>query len=164
MEAQSRPLRSRTVHARIAAAAMVVALSGGLAACGEPIALPDAATGTAAGRTPSAEERRAAQSLSIGNQQALAAATPYDRALLCSFALEALDGQLRERGLLNDAQRQAFAQMRAEFARQLRATAGERAEADVARDRQTVAEAHPEPGDQAQIAIGCLRRFQQETA
>lgn len=113
----------------------------------------------------SADDRRAAQALSIGNQETLAsAATPYNQALLCSLALGSLNEQLQERGILDAAQQRAFAQMQALFDRQVRQRGGGKTQAEIALDREQVATDTPDPSTRAQIAIGCLRRLQQGAA
>ncbi len=109
-----------------------------------------------------ADDRRAAQALSIGNQAALTgAATAYDRALLCSIALDSLTEQLQERGALTAEQQRAFGEVRRLYERRLDQSAGSKTAEERSRDREQAEEANPEPSTRAQIAIGCLRQLQQ---
>lgn len=110
----------------------------------------------------SAEDKRAARALSIGNQAALTgAATAYDRALLCNIALDSLTEQLQERGALTTEQQRAFAEVQQLYERRLAQASGGKSQEQLATDRTEAEEANPEPSTQAQIAIGCLRQLQQ---
>lgn len=109
----------------------------------------------------SAEDKRAAQALSIGNQAALTgAATAYDRALLCNIALDSLIEQLQERGALTTEQQRAFGEVQRLYERRLAQAAGGKSQEELATDRTQAEEANPEPSTRAQIAIGCLRQLQ----
>jgi transposase-like protein len=131
-----------------------------LASCGSGDTTPVPDAMPEQGREFSAEEKRAALALSIGNVQALSAETSaYDRSLLCSIALESVGMQLSQGGQLDPAVVDAVEQVRAVYnnrVQQLGSAEGKTV-ADIAADRQQRSEQIPEQSERGQIAIGCLR-------
>ncbi|NVD44391.1 hypothetical protein [Qipengyuania atrilutea] len=108
-------------------------------------------------------EKQIAAELSIGNQAILEEATSdYEQALVCDMALESLATQLTERGALNAAQRQAFVDARKLFVRRQKLFAGQRNGEDIASDRREFEIYAGEDSVRAQIAIGCIRKLQEE--
>lgn len=137
------------------------------AACSPPAAVTQGASTDQPARQFGAEEKRAARALSIGNDPALVGdATPYDRALRCSIAFEALAKKFVEAGSGSGPQLRAIGQARALFDRRAGTLARQanRTTAEMAGDRAKQAEAFPEGPERARAAIGCIRQLQQETA
>lgn len=134
---------------------LLPALVVGLTACGSGgEGSTPAGTSPASRPTFSAEDRRIAQSLSIGRADLPANASARDQALLCELALETLQDRLLSSNVLNAAQRQAFSRALREYSE--RAASGlTKAQLDEA--RQNAARAHPEHSERARAAIGCLR-------
>lgn len=131
-----------------------------LAGCGATEPAPVPGERPVEGREFSAEDKRAALALSLGNVSALSAdATPYERSLSCSIALEAVYGQLAESGQLDSSMVSAIDQVRTIYDSRVRqlGSAANRSSAEIAADRLERAEEIPEPSERGQIAIGCLR-------
>ncbi len=113
----------------------------------------------------SEEDKRAARALSISNNQAVMEATnPYARALLCRNGIDGLAERFQQaRGPMMEEQQQAMEQARAYFDEQLRLLAERegKSEAELNDDLEETGQQHADPGENAQIAVACLRRLQQ---
>ncbi|WP_126172655.1 hypothetical protein [Altericroceibacterium xinjiangense] len=113
----------------------------------------------------SAEQRRAANALSFGDQQALEdAGSPYLRALACREAIASVVGRLQESGLVSEPQLALLDRARGIYASRVEA-AGPQPEARPAESEgESNAEAAVDPaaamGSKAQLAIACLQRLQ----
>ncbi|OYW44558.1 MAG: hypothetical protein B7Z08_08005 [Sphingomonadales bacterium 32-68-7] len=111
----------------------------------------------------SAEDKRVARALSVGNSQLLDAAdSPYEQALLCNVAINYMAEALEQRGGLQPDQQQAVALARdffAERARDLGLGRG-KSPVEIERDQATKASSIPEGRAKAQLAIGCVQRLQ----
>jgi hypothetical protein len=110
------------------------------------------------------EDKRVTRLLSVGNNRALAQSdTPYDEALLCSLAIDSMSEVLNRNNSLPAEQLTALGQaievLRSRvqaFGRDLGKEASE-----IEADREAVAEQVASEQERAQIAIGCVRRFQE---
>ncbi|GAA3786603.1 hypothetical protein GCM10022600_03030 [Qipengyuania pelagi] len=103
-------------------------------------------------KTFSAEDKRIASVLSIGNDEISSTVSPQYRATLCSLSLQAIEDGMRS--TLSDEQRQAFAQAQALYDQ--RSAAG-LSQDDRERTVEEVEAAYPNPIDRARFAIGCLQ-------
>lgn len=111
-------------------------------------------------RSFSADDKRAAASLSIGNVQSMSSEmTAYDRSLTCSIALGQVKEQLSGSGQLNTAIIDSINQVNMVYDNQVRqlGAADNKSAADIAADRTGRSEEMMEQSQQGQIAIGCLR-------
>lgn len=104
----------------------------------------------------SAEDKRIAQLLSIGETAAQDSSSPRDQALLCSIALQSIANRLRQSGALSEAQLQAFAKAQNLYLK--RAAIG-RSATELATAKSAMETAHPESSERARLAIGCLRNL-----
>ena len=111
-------------------------------------------------RSFSADDKRAAASLSIGNVQSVSSdMTAYDRSLTCSIALQQVKTRLSASGQLNTAIIDSINQVNMVYDNQVRqlGAADNKSSADIAADRTGRTEEMMEQSQQGQIAIGCLR-------
>jgi len=111
----------------------------------------------------SAEDRRIARALSIGNNSTLDNANdPYDQALMCGVAIDFIAQAFESSTGLESAQRQAIKLARNLFAQRLYDLGRSRGKSriEIERDRARKATDIPEDGTKAQIAIGCIQRLQ----
>ena len=109
------------------------------------------------------EEKRAALALSIGDNARIASVEgAYDRALLCSHAIDSVTTQVRATGALSSEQLQVMDQASTIFANRLRRMAeGEGKSAnDIASDLRRMAAEDEQPGGNARVAIACLQQLQ----
>lgn len=139
--------RPRTSTVSIFVLLSLAACSGG-SESGTPAEEP------APARTFGPEERRIAGALSIGENYVSSSGSPQDQALLCDVALESLSDQLSGSRILTVDQQRVLDQARAFYRRR-----GEvdRSPAETVEARRTLTETHPERGERARLAIGCLR-------
>lgn len=102
----------------------------------------------------SAEDKRVARVLSLGNEIARDNSTPQYKAVLCTLALAEIKDRMGESNLMSSQQSEAFAKVQNVYRR--RASVGlsgqerEKLRSDVEAD-------HPEQRERARFAIGCLR-------
>jgi len=144
---------------RIVAPALIILI--GLTACSDRTLSPDRLPDDTPQASYSAQERRAAERLSIGNVGAIdAAGSAYRQATLCVIALESV-AELAEAGnAMTPEQGRAIEQARRLFE--------ERAQRNAAADegvspeevRRALEVQYPETRQRAQLALGCLRRLQ----
>ena len=132
-----------------------------LAACssGEP---PSEATATGSTREFSAEDKRAAEALSIGNsQEVTAAGSPYSRALLCRHGIAVLAANFETAPGLSQEQREAMEQASAYFDQQLRQLGSEenKSAAEITSDLEQTAEDNTDLAANARTAVACLQRL-----
>ncbi len=109
------------------------------------------------------EERRAALALSIGDNARIASVEgAYDRALLCSNAIDSITAQVREAGALTSEQLRVMDQAGTIFANRLRRMAeGEgKSAVDIAGDLRRMEAEDEQPGGNARVAIACLQQLQ----
>lgn len=103
-------------------------------------------------KTFSAEDKRIASALSIGNDEISSTVSPQYRATVCSLSLQAIEERMRS--TLSDEQRQAFAEAQALYDQ--RAAVG-LSQDDRERTVEEVEAAYPNPIDRARFALGCLQ-------
>jgi hypothetical protein len=131
-----------------------------LSACGSGEAAPTPGKIPEQAREFSAEDKKAALALSMGNVQALSAETSaYDRSLLCSIALESVQAQLSESGQLDTAMINAIDQVRTIYTTRVQqlGAAENKSGSEIAADHQQRVEELSQRSERGQIAIGCLR-------
>lgn len=127
---------------------------------------PDAPGITAAPAEPTsftAEDKRAAQALSIGSGISLAGGvSPYDKALRCSLAFGELSARFENLGATADQQSRAMAQAKAMFDQRLERAAAQagRTARQITADRAKLDAELPEGGERARMAIACIRELQ----
>jgi hypothetical protein len=102
------------------------------------------------------QDKRIARALSLGGDDILRKAKPQYEATLCSLALDAIEDNVKDSGILSSEQRRALKQAEAIF--QLRAVTGLSAE-ESEQTRRAVETAYPERSTRARFAIGCLRNL-----
>ncbi|MCV0383296.1 MAG: hypothetical protein K5799_07525 [Erythrobacter sp.] len=110
----------------------------------------------------SAEQRRIAATLSIGNDPTLNGSDdPYDRAIACDIGISALERQLTSNGLLNQEQISALGRIDRNFNSQIAALGRERSKSSeqIAEDRARKLEALPDTSSRMRVAMGCIRDF-----
>ena len=113
--------------------------------------------------TYSNEERRAAQALSLGNDPTLTTeSSPYQRALICSDALAALNRRFRTSAQMTSSVQTSMLQVEVLFDRQLERLGREQNKSteEVASDRAQQAARGTDDGAKARIALGCIRELQ----
>lgn len=108
----------------------------------------------------SAEEKRAARTLSIGNNSTLDDIKDQSkRALLCAVAVEALIERLRESGALNPEQLRLLQSLPSGYRRKAQA-AGGKSEADLSNDEREIRAANDSPAELGRTGIACIQRLQ----
>ena len=111
----------------------------------------------------SAEDKRAALALSIGQQSALVTAqSPYQRALLCVVSMDALSKRILGATGLTEPQREALALAGRHFEAQLRTVAKDAGKSDgnVKTDLEQTVRDHPDESENARVAIACQQQLQ----
>lgn len=118
---------------------------------------------TASAREFTDQEKRAARTLSISQLGTPpAAGSAYDKAILCSIALESLAVRFGDLEALNQEQVRALSLARNSYERQARALGNERGRSaeELRTDRQRVATENSDQGARLRTAIGCLQSLQ----
>ena len=125
-----------------------------LGACSGKADVASEQSGAGNQRVFSADDKRIARLLSIGETGVKAGGSPQDQALLCDIALQSIADRLRQSGALSAVQMGAFDKAQSLY--RTRAAAG-RTPAQLASARSAMETAHPEASERARLAIGCLR-------
>lgn len=144
---------------RIVAPALVILT--GFTACSDRTLSPDRLPDDTPQASYSAQERQAAEQLSIGNVGAIdAAGSAYRQATLCVIALESVAELAKAGNAMTPEQGRAIEQARRLFEQraQRNAVADEGVSPD--EERRALEVQYPETRQRAQLALGCLRRLQ----
>ena len=144
---------------RIVAPALVVLI--GFTACSDRTLSPERLPEDTPQASYSAQERRAAERLSIGNVGAIdAAGSAYRQATLCVIALESV-AELAEAGnAMTPEQGRAIEQARRLFEERAQRNAADDQVVSPDEERRALEVQYPETRQRAQLALGCLRRLQ----
>ncbi|WP_133366390.1 hypothetical protein [Qipengyuania sediminis] len=107
---------------------------------------------------PTEAERRAARLLSLSNNSTLDAKTdPYDRAVLCTVAIEAVQQRLTEAIGMSAEQKQAMAAARGVYQR--RAAAAATGARDIRADAERMRTENEDPNQMMRTGVACLRQL-----
>lgn len=113
-----------------------------------------------------AEDKRIARLLSIGNRQDLLVGSAYDKAQLCSVAIETIEDQMRKSDVLSAQQLRAVALARTAFDRQALALGraeGKSADRVIA-DRRALIQDDLKRQERMQLSLSCLEQARQIVA
>ena len=102
---------------------------------------------------------RAARLLSLSNNSALdAQSDPYDLAVTCIVAIDALSARVRSGAVLNDEQKQALVSAKRIYERKA-IDAGEKSRAELARDVAAAQAASDDARQRLLAAVSCIRQI-----
>ncbi|WP_390547399.1 hypothetical protein [Qipengyuania sp. MTN3-11] len=132
----------------------------GLSACSDETLSSDHLPDDTPQATYSAEERRSAERLSMGNVAAIdAAGSEYRQAALCVVALETVSEMAEDGSTMTTEQRAAIQQALRIFEQRARRSAAADASVVPAEERLALEAQYPERRERAQLALGCLRKL-----
>ncbi|UVI40854.1 hypothetical protein [Qipengyuania spongiae] len=158
MTVQERNARS-TVLARFAGAILLAFTS--LTACSDGTLSTDHLPDDTPQASYSAQDRRSAELLSIGNVGAIdSVGSPYRQATLCVVALETLLELVEASGTMTSEQREAIGQSRRLFEQRAQRAAASEDSINPIEERRAIEAQYTGRREQAQLALGCLRKLQ----
>lgn len=137
-----------------------------LASCSQPPASREDDTPKSPPREFSAQDKKIAQALSVGNDSTVENADgPYDQALLCRNAIETIIGRLVDSGRAGGEVLGTLRQAQEVFDTRLRslATSEGKSQNDLRRDIRDAAEQNVSSSTASRLVLGCFKNLQQTT-
>ncbi|MXP27953.1 hypothetical protein GRI58_03840 [Porphyrobacter algicida] len=148
------------VRSRAAPTAVILALLFIVVSCSEPAPVSPRESKITKPINFTADDKRAAQALSLGNAAALkGGSNQYDQSLLCSISIESIMSKLRDTGTFSPQQLASVEKAKKIYDERASAAAKEQSKsrADISRDRAQLASKHQDEMERARLSIGCLK-------